>query len=751
MGASASGCLALDAVQGFIRGTLDAGQADRIEEHLDGCAECRSLVAALARDGAGLGAASTMAAPAASAAEPLALAATGFDLAAPDRAATPGQSLVGTTLADTYQLVRIIGKGGMGTIYEAHHARLRGKRYALKLLAAQVARQPEILARFRREAEIASQLGNEHIVEAHDFNISDGRAYMVMELLDGEDLADRIRRRGALPVGDVMCIVDQLASALDAAHRAQIVHRDLKPPNIYLCRRGGRDDYVKVLDFGLSKVLDSMTVVTRDFTLLGTPAYMSPEQAEGRIQQIDSRADVFALGAITWEMLTGTMAFGAPTFHDVLHKVRFVDPPDVHLVRRDLPAEVSKALRRALAKDRLARTPAVAELAGELAAALRWTGVVAGMSPSRGGKPAQASLGLAATAAGSPGAPPAAAPDTGRVAMAGTPTQPGPFAPAQQPLAPQPPAQQPLAPQPPAPQPLAPQPFATQPVLPQPYMVQQPAVSPHPVAPGAMHATPAIGTPGPLPAATPWPPPSVSHASPPTSKGLVIALVVGGVIAVGIWVAVAISMSQEPEVAPRPAAPAEPATAEPATAEPAPVAPETALIALTFTVEPASAAARIHVDGKLIANRQVRIERSGQPVGIVAEAKGYRTVRTQVVPERDRTVAIEFHKRSRTRTRSSSRPAARPKPAATVAAPRPAATGTPAAPPPAAKPAAAVPEVTKPVAKPAVAAPEVTKPEAKPAVTQRPAQTAAPRPRAKPAPKPAPKPAKRRTGTIFDQ
>src|SRR5215831_2781309 len=274
--------------------------------------------------------------------------------------------LVGKILGETYQVVRLIGRGGMGAIYEAAHARLQGKRYAIKVLTAQLGERPDLLARFRREAEIASQLGHEHIVEVHDFDLADGQAYMVMELLEGEDLAARLAARGAMDVASVWRIAEQVVSALDAAHRAHVVHRDLKPQNIFLCRRGGRDDYVKVLDFGVSKVLDSASVVTREHTLVGTPFYMSPEQAEGKVKEIDWRTDVFALGAILWELFTGSMAFAAPSFSVALYKVCFVDPPDVHTLRPDVPPAVSLVLRRALAKERQLRTPTVTDVLSEL-------------------------------------------------------------------------------------------------------------------------------------------------------------------------------------------------------------------------------------------------------------------------------------------------------------------------------------------------------------------------------------------------
>ncbi len=293
---------------------------------------------------------------------------------------------VGKLLSGTYQVVRFIAKGGMGAIYEATHTRLQGKRYAIKVLAPQFTDEPELLVRFRREAEIASQLGHDNIVAVHDFNVADGRAYMVMELLEGEDLAARLSTHGGLSIEEVKRIVDHVASALDSAHRAQIVHRDLKPQNIFLCRRAGLHDHVKVLDFGISKVLDSSSVMTSSHALIGTPFYMSPEQADGRVNEIDARTDVFALGAITWEMLTGRMAFAAPTLSVALYKVCSVDPPDVHLIRRDVPPALSAVLRRALAKERQQRTPSVVQMAAELAASLH--GIVpAGLPfPASGGQ-----------------------------------------------------------------------------------------------------------------------------------------------------------------------------------------------------------------------------------------------------------------------------------------------------------------------------------------------------------------------------
>ncbi|MEK6606837.1 MAG: serine/threonine-protein kinase, partial [Myxococcota bacterium] len=190
--------------------------------------------------------------------------------------------LIGQVLGGSYRLLRPLGEGGMGVVYEAEHLRLP-RRLAVKILHAEIGREKEVVERFRREAFIASALGHQNIVEVIDFNVTDtGIPFMVLELLEGQDLAARIARFGRLTLAQALPILEQLTRALEAAHAHGIVHRDLKPQNIYLCPRGGRDDFVKILDFGISKMLHSGSIVTRTGSIFGTPNYMSPEQAEGR-------------------------------------------------------------------------------------------------------------------------------------------------------------------------------------------------------------------------------------------------------------------------------------------------------------------------------------------------------------------------------------------------------------------------------------------------------------------------------------
>jgi serine/threonine-protein kinase len=276
-----------------------------------------------------------------------------------------GHPGVGSVLGGTYRLQRVIGTGGMGTVYEAVHTRLP-RRFAVKVLFAEVAAKRDLFERFRREAEIASAAGHEHIVEAYDFNLTeDGLPYIVMELLEGESLRERLDRVGKLSVRDTAEIIGQSASAVGAAHARGIVHRDLKPENIFLCKRGGHD-FVKVLDFGVSKLLHSQTVSTETGALIGTPQYMAPEQASGAAADIDPRTDVFALGAIAYECLTGDFAFQAPTPVGVMYSVVHSAPRPMRELRPDVPEALDRVIERALSKPRSQRYQDCQELTRDL-------------------------------------------------------------------------------------------------------------------------------------------------------------------------------------------------------------------------------------------------------------------------------------------------------------------------------------------------------------------------------------------------
>ena len=266
---------------------------------------------------------------------------------------------VGSVIDDTYTIEALIGRGGMGAVFLASHKRLAGKKVAIKMLLAELGGD-EILARFKREADIASTLDHPNIVKVENYNVlPDGTPYIAYEFLQGESLAQRMAA-GPLPLDQVYSIIRGVGSALAAAHRAGIVHRDLKPQNIFLVQSevaGNAVEMAKVLDFGISKLRGSQTVKTQDSTLLGTPQYMAPEQATGQHANVDERTDIFALGAIVYEMVTGRPAFSGASIPEVVFKVVYEQPAPLGV---DLPANVAAAIAKAMTKAADERYPNVA-------------------------------------------------------------------------------------------------------------------------------------------------------------------------------------------------------------------------------------------------------------------------------------------------------------------------------------------------------------------------------------------------------
>ena len=269
---------------------------------------------------------------------------------------------VGSVIADTYTIEALLGRGGMGAVFLASHKRLAGKHVAIKILHTDLA-DADIVARFKREAEIAAKLNHPNIVGVIDYNITpDGTPYLVLDYLQGETLAGRIAR-GPMPLDQVLSIVRQVGSALAAAHRAGIVHRDLKPQNIFLVPTevAGREvEIAKVLDFGISKIRGSQTVKTQDSVLLGTPQYMAPEQAMGQHASVDDRTDVFALGAIIYEMLSGQPAFPGASIPEVVFKVVYEQPAPLASQAPSVPPAIVTAVMQALAKPAEERFASVA-------------------------------------------------------------------------------------------------------------------------------------------------------------------------------------------------------------------------------------------------------------------------------------------------------------------------------------------------------------------------------------------------------
>jgi serine/threonine-protein kinase len=292
---------------------------------------------------------------------------------------------VGQIVSGTYRIVRRVGGGGMGEIYEAAHARLAG-RYAIKILRPEVAGS-DASARFQREAKVTSALQHPNVVQVVDFNTLEGGApYLVMEFLDGPELAEVMKRSGPVPLPRVVCYAKQIASGLMAAHDKKIIHRDLKPQNIFVLTVIGHDDEViKIVDFGISKRIEATTTVTSPSAVLGTVHYMSPEQARGRVDEIDARTDQFSFAVIVYEMLTGEDAFRGDDVSSLVYQIVHEDPPALAAPGGLIPPAVASVLKRALAKDKERRFPTVKAFATALveaaAAGADATRVTAGAAP----------------------------------------------------------------------------------------------------------------------------------------------------------------------------------------------------------------------------------------------------------------------------------------------------------------------------------------------------------------------------------
>jgi tRNA A-37 threonylcarbamoyl transferase component Bud32 len=282
-------------------------------------------------------------------------------------------SLLGVVLAGRYEVLRRIGEGGMGAVYEAKHA-LIGKRVAVKVLLEKFHAQRDFVERLLQEARLASSIGHENIVDVTDFGTTDdGRSFVVMEFLDGESLASLAIREAPLPIERSLRIARQVASALGAAHAKGIFHRDVKPENIYLVQRGDAD-FVKVVDFGISKAVKpggdegpETYRLTHTGLLLGTPLYMSPEQARGS-EDLDHRVDIWALGVLLYECLTGEVPFRANNYLQIISQVLTHEPMPPSQLRPELgiPDAVEAVVMRAMDKDRTRRYQTMAELERDL-------------------------------------------------------------------------------------------------------------------------------------------------------------------------------------------------------------------------------------------------------------------------------------------------------------------------------------------------------------------------------------------------
>ena len=306
----------------------------------------------------------------------------GRDSTSATMAATPGGTtsrspeadIIGTTLSGRYLVTRKVGQGGMGAVYEATHT-LIGKRVAVKVLLEKYAQREAIVARLKQEAQLASSVGNEHIIDITDFGTTDdGRTFVVMEFLEGESMAECLARESQLPEQRLLRIVSQAASALAAAHAKGIVHRDVKPENLFLLKRK-EQDFVKVVDFGISKSLrasseeEEQPRLTQTGMVLGTPLYMSPEQARGD-DELDQRVDIYALGVILYEAGTGRVPFIGNNYLSVISQVLNETPKPPRELRPELSEEFESIVLRAMAKNPADRYGTAQEMANDIATLL---------------------------------------------------------------------------------------------------------------------------------------------------------------------------------------------------------------------------------------------------------------------------------------------------------------------------------------------------------------------------------------------
>ncbi|HEU0055015.1 MAG TPA: serine/threonine-protein kinase, partial [Longimicrobium sp.] len=307
--------------------------------------------------------------------------------------------LAGRVLGDRYRIEAVIGRGGMGAVYRATDARL-GRPVAVKVITAASGSDPEarerVRARFRHEANKAANLPHHpNVVPVYDYGTDEalGLDYIVMELLRGEDLAQRLMRSGPPPLGDALYILAQAARGIAVGHRMGLVHRDVKPGNIFLVEAAdGAERQVRVLDFGIAKAIaeeDTQTVLTQDGRAPLSPAFASPEQLRGE-PRLTPASDVFSLGAVGWQLLTGEKPFTEADRNRISIGME-VPPRSIASVNPAVPREVEEILRRALSFDAADRYPTAAEMANALDSALRRVDDAAAAALPRVGGPVDAS------------------------------------------------------------------------------------------------------------------------------------------------------------------------------------------------------------------------------------------------------------------------------------------------------------------------------------------------------------------------
>jgi len=259
----------------------------------------------------------------------------------------------GDVIDNKYEIVRLLGEGGMGAVFEGRN-RLIERRVAIKVLHAAAREAVGVVERFEREARAAGLIGGDHILEVLDLGtLATGDRYMVLEFLDGETLAQRISRRGRLTTAEIAPLLRQALVGLRGAHAAGIVHRDLKPDNLFILKeKAGHKDFLKIIDFGVSKFggPSSELRMTRTGSVMGTPYYMSPEQAKGAAS-VNHQSDLYSLGVIAFEAVTGSVPFDGTSFNDLMFKIVLSEMPDLDRIAPGVDAKFCAIVRKAMAKE----------------------------------------------------------------------------------------------------------------------------------------------------------------------------------------------------------------------------------------------------------------------------------------------------------------------------------------------------------------------------------------------------------------
>jgi serine/threonine-protein kinase len=274
-----------------------------------------------------------------------------------------------TVLDGKYRVVALLGKGGMGAVYEGHNLRVN-RRVAIKVMHASVARDRENVVRFEREAQAASRIGSAHVADVFDMgDLEGGERYMVMEFLDGESLSERLRKRTRLDPQELVPIAMQLLDGLARVHAAGIVHRDLKPANIFLARTESGGDFVKILDFGICKMLEEKRTgdITTGMSLMGTPAYMSPEHLEHGARELDQRADIYSVGVILYRCLSSELPYRGSSLLELITLMREGRARPLAEVAPHVDRGLAHIVDRAIEWDRKARYQSAREVAEALA------------------------------------------------------------------------------------------------------------------------------------------------------------------------------------------------------------------------------------------------------------------------------------------------------------------------------------------------------------------------------------------------